>query len=524
MKKITIFIFIISILLYRPYRLQDSGLKYDGDDDGYFAHATSIAFMQFPSYDKEYGSHSKYPIGSGLLASPFVFLFSLLDRISGSEIVDSRLDASVNIKSWSLFGFVFSSVFYFWLSCLMAYKTLRFFYDEKYSILTVMLMILIQGIPLYVYRRPLFAHVYEFFAQTVMVYLMADNYQNRIGKTNISRLFLISIMAYAIVLIRYNNGLIALFWPLAAFAVKDGEWNLINNPKPAIYSYLICSLPILIGVALSAINGMDMKKWMYFFHHFYLVLMGAMSLPFAYYVKRFVHIFLGVDWGLIYTAPFLVVAIFTMFFSKFSYKKMLIIPMIPISINFFLLVMAWSSQASWYGYRYILFVIIPILTLALAEALKRAEQYFGVKANVVMFIVAIFPLVSMLSFEGNPTTLTLHQIPSAKFRGCAIDNLTYQLEVWKVMMSDPIGFFIVIFKGGPLYCIYLISLLTKTTQLLPGIVFEKYPNFDALVLMKSLIIYSAPFVFYMIWKWGADRRRSAQNSTGLFPEKKPKAV
>ncbi|MDP6477135.1 MAG: hypothetical protein QF502_04430 [Nitrospinaceae bacterium] len=210
MKKISIFIFIISFLIYRPYRLQDSGLKYEGDDDGYFAHAASIAFLQFPSYDKEYGSHSKYPIGAGMLASPFVFLFSQVDRLSGSDIVHSRLNSDVNIKSWSLFGFVFSSIFYFWMSCLIAYKTLRIYYDEKYSVLSILLMILIQGIPLYVYRRPMFAHVYEFFAQTVMVYLMVLSCNSKKTDGSVSRLLLICLTVYAIGLIRYNNVLIAL--------------------------------------------------------------------------------------------------------------------------------------------------------------------------------------------------------------------------------------------------------------------------------------------------------------------------
>ena len=56
---------------------------------------------------------------------------------------------------------------------------------------------------------------------------------------------------------------------------------------------------------------------------------------------------------------------------------MFIIPLIPVTINFFLLVMAWSNQASWYGYRYISFVIMPLMILPLADALKRVEDNLG---------------------------------------------------------------------------------------------------------------------------------------------------
>ncbi|MAF95147.1 MAG: hypothetical protein CMM60_05265 [Rhodospirillaceae bacterium] len=500
MKKISIFIFIISFLIYRPYRLQDSGLKYEGDDDGYFAHAASIAFLQFPSYDKEYGSHSKYPIGAGMLASPFVFLFSQVDRLSGSDIVHSRLNSDVNIKSWSLFGFVFSSIFYFWMSCLIAYKTLRIYYDEKYSVLSILLMILIQGIPLYVYRRPMFAHVYEFFAQTVMVYLMVLSCNSKKTDGSVSRLLLICLTVYAIGLIRYNNVLIALCWPLAAFAVRDGEWKLMENRKPIILSYIICALPILIGIVISIIKGMGPEKWLFYSENFYQLLNKAMSLPFTYYVKRIIHVIFGVDWGLAYTAPFLIVGIVSIINFKSAYIKMFVIPLIPVMISFYLIVMAWSSQASWYGYRYIIFVILPLMILPLADALKRAEDNIGKKIYVAVAIVSLFPLISMLCFEGNPTTLTLHETPSGPFRGPAIDNLTYQLEVWKTLLFDPVGFIIVIFKGGLLYFVYLITLLTNTTYLLPDIVLEKYPVFDLVVLIKSLIIYSAPFAFYAIHK------------------------
>ena len=179
---------------------------------------------------------------------------------------------------------------------------------------------------------------------------------------------------------------------------------------------------------------------------------------------------------------------------------MFVIPLIPVMISFYLIVMAWSSQASWYGYRYIIFVILPLMILPLADALKRAEDNIGKKIYVAVAIVSLFPLISMLCFEGNPTTLTLHETPSGPFRGPAIDNLTYQLEVWKTLLFDPVGFIIVIFKGGLLYFVYLITLLTNTTYLLPDIVLEKYPVFDLVVLIKSLIIYSAPFAFYAIHK------------------------
>lgn len=75
---ISIIIFIFGFLLLRPYQLQESGLMYSGDNEGYFAHSSSIAFFKFPSYEKESwpdgGSYPPLSIGPSVMASPFVFI------------------------------------------------------------------------------------------------------------------------------------------------------------------------------------------------------------------------------------------------------------------------------------------------------------------------------------------------------------------------------------------------------------------------------------------------------------------
>ncbi|MEI7999028.1 MAG: hypothetical protein WCH62_05935, partial [Candidatus Omnitrophota bacterium] len=87
MKIIAFAIFLSAFFILRPVSMQDGGLLYPDDDFDYFAHATSLSFGQFPSYKKEYltskttGPHRA--IGSGILAAPFVFVFSLLDRVNG---------------------------------------------------------------------------------------------------------------------------------------------------------------------------------------------------------------------------------------------------------------------------------------------------------------------------------------------------------------------------------------------------------------------------------------------------------
>ena len=72
---ITIIIFIFAFFIFRPYFMQERGLLYVGDDESYFAHATSLAFFQFPDYSKEYftvgGQYPMHSIGPGIMAFPF---------------------------------------------------------------------------------------------------------------------------------------------------------------------------------------------------------------------------------------------------------------------------------------------------------------------------------------------------------------------------------------------------------------------------------------------------------------------
>jgi len=120
--KIAYVIFAFMFILLRPYVIQGSGFWYYGDDQDYFAHASSIAFGEFPSYKKEYLTiDPQYPqssIGCALLSLPFVWEFSLIDRLAGSDIKAHRTPDNIT-GSWTQFGFVFASCFYFFLACFL---------------------------------------------------------------------------------------------------------------------------------------------------------------------------------------------------------------------------------------------------------------------------------------------------------------------------------------------------------------------------------------------------------------------
>jgi len=225
LKYLSIFITFTGFLLLLPYHLQNDGLMYGYDDESYFAHASSIAFFQFPSYKKESyrvgDTMPKHSIGPGIMAAPFVFIFSQIDRIQKSPIIEKRTKQVIK-KSWALFGFDIATLIYFCLACFLLYYGLNYYFDPKISFLSVSFMILIQGFPLFVFRRPVFSHTYEFFLQSLLIYILLRDYKSPFIKNlKIKFSILLGLVISLIFLVRYNNILIAALWPLVIFRVNS---------------------------------------------------------------------------------------------------------------------------------------------------------------------------------------------------------------------------------------------------------------------------------------------------------------
>ncbi len=249
MKVITIFIFFCVFLLLRPYHLQQTGLRYGGDDESYFAQSSSLPVGQFPSYEKEYFTVRKnYPlhsIGPGLMAAPFVFIFSLIDRASGSDVVYQRTLENTS-QSWSLFGFVFASSFYFWLACFLLYKGLRYYFQHRHASLAVILMVLCQGIPLFVFRRPIFSHVYEFFLQSLLVFvLLKTNKKDSLNSRGYWAAFGIGIVIGLMFLVRLNNIIAAFVWPLVLLGNNRFDVRKARFWKTISLTYAVSAVLII---------------------------------------------------------------------------------------------------------------------------------------------------------------------------------------------------------------------------------------------------------------------------------------
>lgn len=487
MKIITVCIFFSAFLLLRPYFMQQTGLRYYGDDCSYFAHSSSLAFGQFPCYKNEYFVDGKnmplHSIGPGVMASPFVFLFSILDRINGSDIILQRTSENTT-NSWSLYGFVFASSFYFWLACFLLHKALRYTFAPHIASFSIVFIILCQGIPLYVFRRPIYSNVYELFLQSFFIFMLIKSNIDYELKWKKYIPVILGMAAGLLSLVRHNDTPMALCWP-PIILYKEILQSRKQFYRKLLISYLVLVIIIFLFKYLPTYINQSKDGY----NPTWLFMIDSVKFFFA----RIFHILFYTDWGLIYTAPFMVMGFISAFCFKFNIKNRLIIILLPALINFYIAIVG-RTQGGWYGYRYFLTSVSPLLVYPFAMLLDKFQRRYGNRNLYIVFgIIAIFPILSMIGFEGNSSNLTLWLDQGGCWR-----NDTYQLEVWKTLLVNPIEFIQVALKGGTLYFVYLISLLCHCTNKLPIVVAEKYSLFRLDIFIKTMIIYLFPFAMYYL--------------------------
>ncbi|MBF0504604.1 MAG: hypothetical protein HQL14_05825 [Candidatus Omnitrophica bacterium] len=460
---------------------------YPHDDFDYFAHASSLVFGQFPSYQKEYFDYPHLvplgSIGSAILAAPFVFTFSLIDRIKGSDISTQRTSDNVP-QSWSVFGFVFSSVFYFSLACLLLYQAVKLYVKPDIASWAVIFMAVCQGMPLFAFRRPVFSHASEFFLQSLLLYCFLRN--EKVDGAFIKRWWqfvLLGVVAALVFLTRYNNLFFALVWPLF-FIGRNPQ----HKTRGELLTQALCvTLPLIFFLVF-------FKWWPHLYNpngQGYSISLVMPHGTILQIIEHLVHVFIGIDWGLIFTAPFLLLGLLGLALWKAPLKKTYILVMLPLIVNFYIIAI-YGSQGGWYGYRYMFVSAFPLLVLPLAILMDWAEQRLGVWNKILMFLFALMPIVSMICFESNDLTFI---VPIPQYFGLIdYSNANYQIGAWQTVLQIQ-QHWQDIFQGGGEYFYKLYSSIDLWYSLCK-IGYQQYFPMIFGLLIKVLMIYLAPFVLW----------------------------
>lgn len=396
-------------------------LGFNDDGASYVSHAFTLGLDFDLDYTNEpvdqFSKNNLMPrhaIGSGILAAPFVAIFSLIDRFISHPII---LDHTNYLGSWSLFGFVFSVNFLFFLAIylyLKSFKLLGLLNKKNYWL--IILLIFSSTVPHYILRSYYFSHGFEFFAISLLLWTITTLYKNRINN-NKKRIYyiLFGISLSLNIFIRYSNINLLLLAPLVFlimnyFITIDSEKDLPQNSFSTIKNIFLISgisiLPNIIFFKLKYGSFLPIPSQVYnknfgFEGSSIMDTIGIIlsRLPYVF------NIIFGSEMGLLYTNPVIPIGFFSLIIfivmtnknERVTYKTILLISLILFFYGFsFAIHLWWQGMASSYGYRYLL-QLFPVAIICILIT----QKYFSIKKIIFLKnfnrIILTFCTISIVS-------------------------------------------------------------------------------------------------------------------------------
>tara|TARA_B100002051_G_scaffold165486_1_gene156318 strand:+ start:194 stop:1786 length:1593 start_codon:yes stop_codon:yes gene_type:complete len=407
-------IYLITILLFlsiikTDYRLE-SDIRCCKDDHDYFAHAETIAEDFDFNYDNQFderpnqrfrnlNNDKQAPIGflgSGLLASPFILLGNVLNRlIPHSDIFNFK------IMFYSL-----SSIFYLFFTCkiFIRIKKLLNLNIKNYLIYLVFFG---SGVSYYALERYSMPHVYEVFTATLIIF---NTTLIMLNKENKKYYFLLPFTILLGLLVKWVH----IYFIFLPYLVKELLHITKGFNKVRIYSnkFFLSSSTLAISIFLFLskqiygeviLNPETIYRANGFVEN---SIFGQTSFFDLLYesLKNFIVILFSEEFGLFWFNPVILLGILSVIYLIIKYpssKNWALYFVATFSyIQIFGIVLLWKSAASAYGYRYImnlipfsLFLILMVFDLNKSKLLNKYLLFFS-----------IFGLISVILFEGNTGT------------------------------------------------------------------------------------------------------------------------
>ncbi len=259
--------FFIFLVHFNPLVMAQTAWAGLGDESSYLAHALTIGLDFDLNYSNEplvpAGINAltglpPHPIGTGVVLAPFVFLFSLIDRLVGHPIIANHKDF---VGSWVMVGILvakltslFSSIYFY----TAAVNILR--RDRVLGNVAGVLIAFGAGLGYWALGNPLKPHIFEFALYSVALYLFAKYWwvDAKFGRAN---WFLVGIYSILILLIIIRpSNLIALIFPFAwsIFMVKgSGEKISVLILRNALY---VLGAVIAIALINKMVYGHLMRR------------------------------------------------------------------------------------------------------------------------------------------------------------------------------------------------------------------------------------------------------------------------
>ena len=378
------------------------------DDHDYLMHAETIAL----DFDLDYSNQLKgfeemrfnndgkiAPkgfIGSGLLASPFLFVGNIFENIF--EGGKNNTSAIFNFK---ILFYSLSAVFYFFVGINLLTKVA---YELKIKIHPLSSLLIISGTGLiyYAFERYSMTHVYEFFTSALIIYL-----SHKYFSTNLNYYaLLIPITMFLSLSVRWVNYFVVLlpFILYSLFKSSYKDLNLVRNQYfifsffGSLIFFLYTNYVIYGKITFNPQFVYETEKMASGFltghNNFFHFLSDNIS--------NLITIFFTQEFGIILFSPLIFFAsiycVFLIFNNSLNISSKFILV-----LSFALIyapVLLWKSTASSYGFRYLL----SSVALCFILYSHYSKNYQNQTISFLINFLSVFSVLSVLFFETSPET------------------------------------------------------------------------------------------------------------------------
>lgn len=401
--KIILLLFIFSLFFRIDFRFQSS-VECCSDDFDYYSHAETLVIDQDFDYTNQLPKNHPFvyknldngkiaPVGfpgTGILAAPFFFIGSLIDR-------NFNPDGGNEVLNYTLLFYSLAPVLYFFGSTLLIFKSCRLLNlnVEKFKIL---LLISGSGITYFAFERFSMTHIYEMFIISFLIWNCINFYKN---DSNFSGL-LIPISLMISFLVRMSNYYVFFIPYILKKFVPTNTKNISKNLyfqissvlsiylysiiSDGIYGKLIFNPQEVYGTNVTVGSVLNQNT------NFVNFLISKLS-------DLFIIIF-GNEFGIFWVSPIIFFGFFIVCLNIKNFNNIGNLLLLICFMQNLAIVLIWRSTAASYGFRY-LYSLVPLCIIVLFHHQKENNNKIFVNLAVFM---SIFSNLSLLFFETTEQT------------------------------------------------------------------------------------------------------------------------
>jgi len=398
-----------------------------GDDTGYYAFIRSAFFdKDFDFFNERNYAHSQkimptgyvfnnWQIGQAILYLPFF--------LAGHAVANvlNGVGIPVSIDGYS-FPYYMSSALaahvYMFAGLLILFNLLKNHYSKVVSFISTLGIWLGSSLIYYTFIRQRMAHVPEFFSATLFLVVWLKDRKSNFSNPPVLAAILLAFLST----IRLTNIAYILIYLIDWFLLRYKIKNLASEKIEDIKYFLTFSGVFLLGFlpqlfVWQKINGVPFPK--------HITGMASDSIEgfnLQKYINRLTDIFIGEDWGIIYSMPLMLLAVYGLFFLKSVIAESK--PGIVVFFTFLLAISVIFPAPDAYGERY-LFPTIPLLAFGLAnvltkywhsKVLRNVSLFFAFACVAAQYLMLVQYKTSLKYDNPKFSVIALAEIPSLLFQ------------------------------------------------------------------------------------------------------------